>query len=157
MAQSDDISRPAGSGVPFEFNGEELVFPPLTIELIGEVKQHLLRQRPEPTKVLREHIEALGDLATPELIEKMVSDSMAAGRKLNVVTDRELAEFIDTIDGVILTFWLAFERKYPKKFTKDQVASVIQSMDAEGRKELMDVRDQATGWDDRGNSTGRTP
>lgn len=160
MALSDDLSRAAGGGVPIKFKGEDIILPPITMETVATVKQHLLRQRKPAQVVLREHIEALGDLATPELIEKMVADSMKAGRELNIVTDAELAQYIDTVDGVGMTLWVAFEEKYPGRFTKQEVMEVITQMaekKPEEYKDLVDARDQAAAWDERGNSTGPTP
>ena len=168
MALSDDLGRAAGSGVPFTFGGEDLVFPPFTIEIVGEVKQHLLRQRKPAQEVLREHVAELQAMDagrpkgsppvfTPALLEGMVAESMKAGRQINVVTDQEFGEFIDTVDGLVITFWLSLERRYPGKFTKDQVRAIIEGMSAREKEDLEKVRDQAAGWDDLGNSTGRQP
>lgn len=161
MALSDDLGRAAGSGVPFRFNGEDLVFPPITLEILGELRQWLLSQRKSAQDVLAEHIErlqqTLGDRLTPELIEKMVESSMAAGRKLAIITDEEFAAYIDTVDGLAMSVWLALDRRYPKRFTKEDVVKIVGGMNRDEQQRLFRVRDQAAGMDDLGNSTGRTP
>lgn len=157
MALDDDLGRAAGSGVPFKFNGEDLVFPPITMEILGELRQWLLTQRKSPQAVLAEHLESLGDKLTPELVEKMVESSMAAARKLAIVSDEEFAAYIDTLDGLAMSIWLALDRRYPKRFTKDDVVQIVKNMDRQGQEKLFRVRDQAAGMDELGNSTGRTP
>ena len=93
----------------------------------------------------------------PELLEKMIESSMAAARKVAVVSDEEFAAYIDTIDGLAMSVWLALDRRYPKKFSRDDVLKIVGEMDRQEQERLFRVRDQAAGMDSLGNSTGRTP
>ena len=157
MASSDDLGRVAGSGVPTTFNGEDIVVPAIDFERIGEVSQYILSKRPRPGKVLRELLEDLGDILTEEDREKMLHDSLVAGRKLSVVSSEELAEYLDSIEGLVMTIWLGFEDRYPGKYSKTDVMHIIQGLDEDEKLRLFQDRDQAMGMDELGNSTGRTP
>lgn len=156
MATSDDLGRAAGSGVPIRFGDEDLVLPAITMEIIGEVRQYLLSLRKSPQQVFREFVVELGDLLTPEDKEKMLADSLKAARELNFVRDEELQAYLNSTEGLAMVFWLAFERRYPGKFTRDDVAKIMMSLGPADVARMFELMDQASGMGDQGNSTGRT-
>jgi len=168
----DGLGRAIGAGVPIQFSGETLILDPVTVSDFGLIEQELLSRRPNPMDLTRKEAQAfildaakLGSSAEDEFLrkqyiamaEKIMADGMAAARKANGIKPTEVAEWLDTFDGVQFTLWLKLDQRYPDRFfTLDKIKEVMQSMQEDEIERLKKLRDQASGLDELGNSTGPT-
>lgn len=146
----EGLGRAAGSGVPINFRGETIILPPLDLEDLGTIEQHLLRTRPDPLQRVQAVIKDLPENLARELVEKAYED----GKKLNTISAAEVGDYLDSINGLAFSVWLALQKRYGDKFSHKNVYNVLNQLTAEELEELRRARDQASGLDDRGNSTG---
>lgn len=149
----EGVSRPAGSGVPIEWKGETLVLEPLGLKQWGEIEQYLLKQKPDPIKVAARIKKELGPLA-PETEEKLTAEAYRDARQGNYATEQEVMTFARSQQGLAFCFWLCFERRYPGRFKLQETTEVIDSMSPQELEEKFNELLQASGLDQRGNSTG---
>ena len=143
----DGLAKPAGSGIPIKFNGEDLVLDALGIEDLGVIENHLLSKRKNPLDVAKQAFPGL----PPELAEKLLERAYTDALKVAVVTTQEVFEYIDTLEGMRYTIWLALEKRYPGRFSLDKIGAVLDQMDDEALEELKNKRAISSGLDQLGN------
>lgn len=148
----DGVARPSGAGVTITFGGETLILEALTLKDFGLIENHLLSQRQNPLLVVRD---VIGDLP-PEMADKLLDKAYRDAKKMNEVAAEEVAEWIDTFNGMAFSLWLSLEKRYAGRFTLDNVLEIMEAISEEELEDLKNLRDQAAGLDELGNSTGET-
>lgn len=91
-----------------------------------------------------------------ELAKDVLTKSRSEARKENTVPPQEVVAWIGTIDGLVFTIWLKLHQRYPGKFSLERVREIVLAKTEEELAQLARLRDQASGIDDLGNSTGPT-
>lgn len=147
----EGLGRAAGSGVPIRLRGETVILPPLNLKDMGVIEQHLLKTRPNPLKAAVEVIKDLPHDLARELLFKAHDDA----RRGNSVTAQEVALYLDTLSGLGFSLWTALKKEYGEKYSLDDVYDAVESLGTEDVQDLKDARDQASGVDELGNSTGQ--
>ena len=90
------------------------------------------------------------------MAEKLMADARTEAMKKNKIPPREVAAWLDTVEGVTFTIWLKLDQKYPGKYTLQQTQAIMQAMHESDRERVKKLRDQASAFDELGNSTGPT-
>ncbi len=157
---SDGLGRAMGAGVPINFGGETLILDPLTLKDLGVIEQHLLRSRRTSLDVGREQVQEIwADKALPaelktELCKAAVQHAQDEARKQNTVSREDIVRWLDSSEGLGFTLWLLINKRQPGKYSLEQVRDIVGKLDEDGVRELLKARDQASGIDELGNSTG---
>lgn len=151
----DGLGRAVGAGVTLKFGEREIILEPLTLRDFGLIEQHLLSQRRSPLDLVKDVVRDL----PPELAKSLLEQAYEDAKKGNTISPQEIAEWIDTFDGMAYSLWLSLEKRYPGEYQLTDVHDVMQQMmesDESVMERLKALRDQASGLDERGNSTGGT-
>lgn len=126
----------------------------LTLDDLGLIEQHLLSMRVAPEDVL-ERLAAR--VKNPLILELMVNATMREIKKgYNKVTNHELAEYVDTPEGTMHTFWLCLRKKNPQFDTLEKAKAAYEKLTAQEQADFVRRRNLASGTDAMGNSTGPT-
>ncbi len=147
----EGLGRAAGSGVPITLRGETVILPPLNLKDMGVIEQHLLKTRPNPLKAVMEVVNELPHDLARELLFKAYDDV----RRGSSVTTEDVALYLDTLSGLAFSLWVALKKEYGDKYKLDDVYDAVESLGTEDVQDLKDARDQASGVDELGNSTGQ--
>jgi hypothetical protein len=163
----DGLARAVGAGVPITFDGIDMVLEPLTLKDFGVIEQYLLKEkRPNIlTDAVRAAAAIPDDLPKSErerLSRQLLEVAAHEASKFNRISADEVAAWLDTIEGVIFTVWLLLERRKPGEYSLADVAAKIEALGgdktqgelSEQQAALRAARDQASGIDTMGNSTG---
>lgn len=148
----EGLARAAGSGVPIKFKGETIILPPLTLGDLGTIEQHILAERPNPLDLVKDVIKDLPADLAKDLLDKAYKDA----KRTRSATAEEVAEYLDTLSGLAFSFWVALQKKYGDRFKLEEVYEIMAAMDEKELEKMRQARDQASGLDERGNSTGQT-
>ena len=178
----DGLGRAIGAGVPVEFDGKTLIFEPMNYKDLGVVEQHMLAIQPSVKDLLEEaraqarefiamaaeeRFKPPGDNVDVErrefvsqnylaMAEKVMASALAAARKINFISRADVVAWIDSFEGLTFSYWLKFDQRYPGRFSLEKIQEIVQAMGETGFNKLCRVRDQASGFDELGNSTGPT-
>ncbi len=179
----DGLARASGAGVPISFEGETLILDPIVLNDYGVIEQYLLKKtRPNIIALATEvadDITTKAEAAATELLaqskpndpaaqaaakaileraqkkaDALMNKAFAETRKVNMVSQTEAMEFIDSPAGLAFCVWIKFADRYPGRFSLEKVNEIIQKFSEDQVKELMEARDQASARDIVGNSTG---
>jgi len=90
------------------------------------------------------------------MAEKLMADARTEAMRKNKISPREVAAWIDTVEGLTFTLWMKLGKRYPGKYSLEQTQQIMQSMHDSDQDRLKKLRDQASGLDSLGNSTGPT-
>ncbi len=148
---SDGLARAAGGGVPIEFDGVMVVLPPMTLRDLATIEQYMLSQRPNPLEVVKEHLDGMDSEAKKQLLEMAYRDL----KNSTTINPEDMMVFLCRLEGIVMCYWLCLEKSYPGRWTHDRVREIFMDMTDEQLGYYMRVRDQASGMDDLGNSTGQ--
>ena len=86
--------------------------------------------------------------------DSIMSRAFAESRIIGRISREECAEWIDTIEGVSFTLWLDWSDRYPGKYTLKDITDEMTRLGEDFLGQMIAVRDQASGTDLVGNSTG---
>lgn len=150
---SDGLARVAGGGVPIEFDGQMIVLEPLTMKDFATIEQHLLSKRQNPLDMVKSRLEGLEPEVQKHLLELAYQDS----KRMTTISPAEVGGFMDTVDGLAFTIWLCVQRSHPGRWTLENVENYVKSQSVLGIQNMLRARDQASGLDELGNSTGPRP
>ena len=148
----DGMGRAAGSPVVMKLGGKDYKMSALTLRDFGTIEQHLLRKRPNVLKVVGEAVKDLPAEHAKLLLDKAYEDM----KRGNTIPATEVAEWVDTFEGMVFSVWLAISKNHPE-LALDDVMDIMSSMTEEEMEELKELRDVASGLDESGNSTGLKP
>lgn len=146
---SDGIARPAGSGTTIELGGKTLILEPLTLKDYGLVENEYLKRKPNPIEVVAKAAEHLSQEMYDRLLDRAYKDAT----KVNKATPEEVADWIDSREGIIFTVWIMLRKSYPEMSMED-VEATVGSMAEDELRKLSEARDVSAGIDELGNSTG---
>lgn len=149
---SDGLARAAGGGVPIFFDGQTILLQPLTLKDFAAVEQYLLSKRQNPLDMVKSKLAGLDIETQKYLLELAYEDA----KRQTTISASEAGEFIDSVDGLAFTLWLVLERSHQGRWTLERVNEIVKSMTPTEIQEMLRLRDQASGLDDLGNSTGQT-
>ena len=148
----DGVSRAVGSGVTVVIGGKTYILSPFTYRDRGMVEQEILKRRPTPLKIARDHLEGLD----PSLQEKLLAKALEDTAKLpNYTTDADTDEFIASDYGIVFSLWLSIRKRH-SEMTIEQLQDAFYKMDFAEIEHMSQCLAQASGDDDLGNETGRT-
>jgi len=150
----DGLSRPIGASVPIVFKGRTWILPPMRLHDFGVVEQHLLSRRPNLVAIALEAARQQG--LTEEATDLLVDRALKQAAKSNRISSEEMKEWLDTREGVAFTLWQCLEKSYPGQLTLEDTNDILQKMAEDKFAEMLAKRDQASGMDALGNSTGPT-
>lgn len=153
------MARASGAPVPIKFAGKSLLLDPLTIKDLGTIEQLMLDKLPDPLELVMPAIDKLKKQGHNDLAEKLIERAYNDAMKANKIPDKEVAAFIDTIEGMAYTFWICFGKRYGTEYSLEYILEHMQNLaedNMELLKKLKDQRDQASTLDELGNSTGPT-
>ena len=142
----DGLGRAGASPVVIRLGGKDYLMHPLTLRDFGTVEQHLLSQRPN---ILKEVAEASAGLP-PEQAKMLLDRAYEDMKKGNTIPATEVAECVDTFEGMVFTVWLSLQKEQ-KDITLDEVMELLSSMSEEEMENLKNQRDVASGLDAAGN------
>ena len=148
----DGVARAAGSGVSIEFNGRTLILAPLSLKDFGLIENHLLSQQLNPLDLVKVVVKDL----PPELAAGLLRDAYKDAKQMNMISAAAVAEWIDTFDGMAYTMWVCLNKTYPNEFELADVVQIMQELTEDELERMKNLRDQASGIDELGNSTGET-
>ncbi len=75
-------------------------------------------------------------------------------RKGNKASNADVVQFMDSVPGLAFTVWLMLRREHGDKWTHERLCEYIQRANKDEFEQLLKARDQASGIDELGNSTG---
>jgi len=90
------------------------------------------------------------------IAEKLLSDARRDACKKNYIPAKEVGAWLDSLEGLVFSVWMKLDQRYPQRFSLTETCRIIQAMTQQDRERLKSLRDQASGFDDLGNSTGPT-
>lgn len=148
---SDGLARASGAPMKIPMGGKDYLFEPLGFKDMGSIEQEYIRQKPDPLAEISGRKAILDKEDYDRLLDKAYIDATSS----NQATPEEVAAWIDTRVGLAYTLWISLLKTYPdmeyefvedlmEKATDDEIAKLIKD------------RDQVSGLDEAGNSTGRT-
>ncbi len=88
------------------------------------------------------------------MAEKVMADARTEAQRKNKVPAQEVAAWLDSLEGLTFSLWLKLGQRYPNRFTLKQTQQIMGAMHRKDVERLQSLRDQASGLDERGNSTG---
>ncbi len=146
-----------------EFLKEAARLAPVIVNLEAEDKAIGKLEKPSPELMARaKELDGLLDEQRAlrdsylEMADKIVASAREEARKLNKLSFTEVGQWMDTLEGVVFTLWLKLEQRYPGRFSLTAVGDTIMQEGTEKVERVRALRDQASGLDDLGNSTGPT-
>ncbi len=89
--------------------------------------------------------------------EALLSRALDAAKKNNTIAQDEISGWIDSVAGLSFCLWLKLSQRYPGRFSLEDVSEIIGQYGEDQRAQLIKDRDQASGSDQLGNSTGPAP
>lgn len=149
---SDGLARVAGGGVPIEFDGVSLVLPPMTVNHYATIEQHLLMQRPNPVELAKSILQGL-DVEVQKHIMELAYHEM---KHSTTIPPDELFRYLSSIEGLKFTIWMLLNDLHPGRWTQKRVGEIFNSMTNDQIGMFIKARDQSSGIDELGNSTGQT-
>jgi hypothetical protein len=156
----DGLSRAGGGKVPVEITEGPAqgtwLLSPLALEDWATVEAHLLEGRPSPIQAAMPDVLALREHGLQEEADRVLKmaykDTQKWARKQKVSPD-EVAEYMDTIDGVRFMVWLSLRKSHPE-VTRAVADEVVRVRTEEAMRRTL-AKVSAT--DAAGNSTGPGP
>lgn len=152
---SDGLARVAGGGVPIRFDGEDVVLEPLVLKDLATIEQHLLAKRKNPLQMVQENLGNMQELDV-EVQKHIIDRAYDDLKRQTTVSAQEVSEFIETTEGLAFTLWLCFGRSHPGRWKLDYIKEKIETMSMPDVMVMLRARDQASGLDEMGNSTGQS-
>lgn len=150
----DGVSRPSGAAVPLTVKegpwAGTWLLGGMELADYGTVEQELLRRRKSPLDAIADQLEKVKSPRIQQMLVRMAYNDMRKDKDSNKVPVQDVYDWLDSVEGLIFTTWLCLKKNHPQVTIQD--AEGI--MNAIGRQELLRLRDQASGTDVRGNSTG---
>lgn len=141
---------------------------------LGEIERYLLDKRPNPIEVAYANMATFDD--DPAMKEKLLELAAKEAFRARSITDQEIGEWMESIDGKAFCAWIAIKDDAPefksheqvKQLILDDIEAGVQRMieagaqAAEAQEEATtevfdkvdDVVNKASGSDLAGNSTG---
>lgn len=143
------VARVAASSIEVEFDGQTLLIDPLTVADIGTIQEKIVRER--RANKLATVADVYSQLPR-EAADAMLREARMEAEKLRIdsIEFGDVLAWMRTIGGMIYTFWLLLEKRYPGRFPHDRVAEVIRA--ADDHLALKESLGQAFGADELGNS-----
>ena len=145
----DGLGRAAGSPVVVRLGGRDYKMAALTLRDFGTIEQHLLARRPNILKVVAESCADLPPETAKVMMEKAYDDM----KKGNTIPATEIAEWVDTFEGMVFSIWLSLQKEHAE-LSLDDVMTLMSAMSEEEVEGLKGLRDIASGLDEVGNSIG---
>ncbi len=127
---------------------------PIDLDDLGFVEQHLLALRQHPEKILEKMLPSLKTAAQQEMCINIVFRRLERG--YNKVSNADIAEYVDTPDGLVMTFWLMVRKNHPEVDSVEAAKKLFDKLSREEVKDFTRRRDLASGTGLLGNSTGRS-
>ena len=146
------VNRAAGSPTTVTLDGKTYMMEPLTLKDFGVIENEYLKRRPNPLKA----VAAAKDVLSEDDYDKLLTQAYKDAVNVAKATPQEISEWLDTRDGVVFSIWLSLRKNHPE-LTKEQAEEAIQEMGEQQLTGLAESRDVASGIDELGNSTGRSP
>lgn len=157
----DGLSRASGAGIPLQIciGGitHDVIMNPLALRDYGVLENHLL------AKKRAECLSALGiawNSLPKELADRAYKDAMEQQKSIKTIDPKELSQWIDTHEGAGLALWIVLDRRYPGRFTRDQITGWFDDIKKQAMNEFiafLEKRDQVHAEDQAGNSNGPAP
>lgn len=153
----DGLSRAIGSPSTLTIKGKTYQLDPIETKKYGEIENHILAQRKDPFEILADpNIAKLPE----RMQDRIVKEATTQARASNTVSPHELGLWMDTYEGMQYTFWMSIRGNHPEfEHLEDAAKLFTEWMEEVGEqaiKEYQRKRDQSSGTDMMGNSTGRT-
>lgn len=158
----DGMGRAVGAGVPIPLDGETLILQPLTLEDFGLLEQKILADRPNPMDLARQQVRELyGAKEIPaeskdKLAESILREAREEARRVNKASNADVVQYMDSVPGLAFTYWLMLRREHGEKWSPERLCEHLQRASQQEFERLLKLRDQASGIDEMGNSTGPT-
>lgn len=127
---------------------------PLKLSDFGFIEQLILAKRPTADGALLPLLEKLKPTHAEMLLTVAYQDQKAG---YNKVSRKELADYVDTIEGQVVTFWITLRKKHPEIDSIEKARFLFDKLGEEAQREFVRRRNLASGTDQMGNSTGQTP
>ncbi len=144
MAELSDATKAPAT---ITVDGKEWRLSPLEIRDFGEVERWL---EVLPFERTRRKIAALGEVATPELIQKMLAAAEAESKSMGLASigtagesDDAVTRALNSLEGVQLLFYLSVRKAHPE-VTREAASGLMQ---AEIIDDVRGVLDRVSGLD----------
>ena len=102
----DGLGRASGAPVVIQLGGSDYMMSALTLRDFGTIEQHLLTKRPN---MLATVAEAVKDMP-PEMAKMLMDKAYDDMKKGNTIPATEVAEWVDTFEGMVFSVWLALKK-----------------------------------------------
>lgn len=149
----DGISRAIGAPGRISFNGKEYLLDPLGLEDYGTIENEIIKERRDD--LINLAASCYGRFP-PEAAEKTRKEAFAEAAKIRSIPPEEIHEWMNTVKGLAFTVWLGLHKRHPGEIDLTQAVKIVEQMSMDTQDELRRVRDQVSGIDEAGNSTGLT-
>lgn len=148
-----ELGRAIGAGIPFQFNGEDLILKPPDWNDIALGEREMVKDRPDFIGMVKQHIKDL----PVEIAEKLLNQAYQDAKKaLEPSPDEVMTWMLSTRAGVAFTLWRMIDKPYPGRYTRKEVEQHVLGMNDEDFEQMSQQQSAAAGADELGNSTGPT-
>jgi len=136
----DGASRAFAAPTTVTLGGVEYTVRPRVAAYYGEMEAHLLSKRENPMQVAKESIVGETD---PAVITQIIEVAMAERCRAKSVTRRELAEWMDSMDGTAFVSWLQIRHNDPTYNESNPGGSATTITPAFIKEKMLDDFEQA--------------
>ena len=148
----DGLARVAAGSLTITVDGEVLELSPLQLKDFATIEQKILATRPNLIDQAAAHMDKL----SPEMQKHLLDRAISEMSKANKVTPDEMHRYCNTFEGNCLCIWLSLKKKHPE-LTLERVSNWVERQADAALREIARQRDQLSGTDTLGNSTGPLP
>ena len=148
---ANGLTRAVAAPTTVELDGKTYIMEPLTLKDMGTLESEYLKDKPNPIKAVAE----MRELLDQEDYDKLLAQAYKDATAVNKATSQEIADWMDSSQGVIFSVWLSLRKNHPE-LTREDAEKVINKMGQQELEKLAEQRDVTSGLDELGNSTGRS-
>lgn len=128
----------------------------LTLQDFAEIEQYLLKNRRTRSEVAAVECKRLISMGMEDFARTVMKDAIEEDRKNvkeNMIETKDFQKFIDSREGVLMTFRMCINKHQPddKQLSNNDVVDMLSQFTTE---EMIEWRDRVSGTDHMGNLIG---
>lgn len=149
----EDVSRLAGK-IVVTWAGSDYALEKATIETWGTLQGHLMREK--RARIISSALDLRGTIPDDQF-DDLKRDALNEAGNVNSLSQRDVAELMNTEDGAVLLWWVLFEQTYKGKFSRKDVRQMISDGAIDNKKSIAIAEQiqEALGVGKSGNSGGQ--
>lgn len=123
----DGIGEAIGAGFTITLDGKKLMLGMPTLEDYGFINNEVkLRKRKAHVDLVAQMYSYVSEGVMPiEEWRRLMNDARAEANQITSVTDEEMDEWVQTVEGMPYLFWLMINRKNPGLYTYETLLASI--------------------------------